>query len=298
MIAARRHRAWLTPVLLLTALVAGSALAGPPQSATGELDPVLAGKTSAINLELNRDHYDRDAAGFGTKECGEWSVDTAPGATKYDGWHFVAREGTDLRDFQIAFVDKDDALHVYRITRDAAGNVTASAAGGNIFFSKEYSHVAVLTPSAGAYRTITAADPRLVDPDGTPYSKTVYAVTQSGTTTEVIDFFNLSHTCPGRPLTPPDSPCDYPDDSSRLTVIAAGSGDDRTVSGVLSCGDTALPGEVVRLSPSTGSARFATTGADGRYTFTSVPAAALPLTISFAGSGSAPSAQPVTLAGL
>ena len=285
------------------ALVAGVALIKPvglPQ----RIATTLSGADNSTVPEwysLNSAHYGADASfGGGNSDCDKFTPNPATGATHYDGWHFVIVPNTaptyNVNDWQVVFRDNNGAgaEHKYRITVNGTTATAVPASG--VTFSKNFTQIAVLTPTSGHYRLITAEQAKVPTTTvGGTFALDMYAhsANMSAIDNESSPAkFNLSGTCADRPFTLfPHADCEYGADDSVLTVPATSKG---TIAGTLTCKTTKEAGETVRFTTSNGAAATAVTTSSGAFSHTFGPAD-FPVTVSYPGTAVRPAAPSVTV---
>ena len=295
-----RRSTWPALGIALVAAVALIKPVGLPQLVTTLIDSTT-GSTVPEWYSLNSDHYGADASfGGGNNDCDKFTPNPAAGATHYDGWHFVIVPNTaptyNVNDWQVVFRDNNGAgaEHKYRITVNGTTPTAVPASG--VTFSKNFTQIAVLTPTSGHYRLITAVQAKVptTTVDGS-FALDMYAhsADKSAIDNESSPAkFNLSGTCADRPFTLfPHAECEYGADDSVLTVPATSKG---TIAGTLTCKTTKEAGETVRFTTSSGAAATAVTNASGAFTHTFM-STDFPVTVSYPGTAVRPAAPSVTV---
>ena len=295
-----RRSTWPALGIALVAAVALNKPVGLPQRATTLIDATT-GTTVPEWYSLNSAHYGADASfGGGNNDCDKFTPNPAAGATHYDAWHFVIVPNTaptyNVNDWQVVFRDNNGsgAEHKYRITVNGTTPTAVPASG--VTFSKNFTQIAVLTPTSGHYRLITAGQAKVSTMTvGGPFGLDMYAHsadTSANDNQSSPAKFNLSGTCADRPFTLfPHAECEYGADDSVLTVPATSKG---TIAGTLTCQSTKESGETVRFTTTSGAAATALTDLSGAFTQNFV-LADFPVTVSYPGTAVRPAAPSVTV---
>lgn len=230
---------------------------------------------------LNTGNYPTTATAF-SQECNTGEFD-GPGSTNSnldgngktidDGWLFVARANVNYYDIKVTFKDTSNVTHTVTFP-GTASPPQEPANAANIYFTKNYSHIAVLTPPGW---TLTGATGLMAG--------------------NHASIFELSHTC-GSQTGGGGGHCNYPPNNSVIQASkAAGRSGKYNVSGTLTENTCPEPCQTVKLTGKTGSGYSTTTTTDnnGRFTFTNVPGSDFPVTLSFAGNGTWPPANSVVV---
>jgi len=231
---------------------------------------------------LNSGNYPTTAKAY-SQECntGEFS---GPGTTNSnldskgnpidDGWLFVSNGQQQFYDIIVTF--KDTSNHTQTVTFPGTANPPNEPTNAaNIYFTKNYSHIAVLTSPGW---TLTGATGLMNN------NKSVK--------------FELSHTCAGSGGGGGGT-CNYPPNNSTIQAskVSGTRPNTYTVSGTLTENTCPEPCQTVKLTGKTGTNYSTTTATDnnGKFTFPNIPGADFPVTLSYSGNGTWPKANSVVV---
>lgn len=221
---------------------------------------------------LNTGNYPTTAKAY-DQDCDDGEFDgvnnsnlDSKGKTIDDGWLFVARANVNYYDIKATFTDSSH--NTQTVTFPGTANPpTEPSNAANIYFTKNYSHIAVLTPPGW---TLTGATGLM-------------AGNHSST-------FELSHTCAAQ-TSGGGTNCNYPPNNSWFQVWKTPGNKPNTynVSGTLTQDGCPVPCQKVWLwGNGSHYSAWVNTDNDGKFTFPNIPKGYFQVLLSFLGNGTWP----------
>jgi hypothetical protein len=181
-----------------------------------------------------------------------------------DAWSFAA-DPVNFLDIQATFKDTSNVVHTVSFPTTATPPSTQTNSA-SVYYTKNYSRVAVLTPAGW---TLTGGTGLM---NGLPNK---------------LNIFLLVHTCPaGSTLSNysnDEKACDYPDNPSHIDAYKSTYGSTYNVSGHMHENDCDEPHEKVHCSGKGGYSKDLYTDSYGKFNVSSVPKSAFPLTFTYGG---------------